>query len=162
HQLGHPAVMVSRVGADDLGREIRQRVRGLGLSDVFLQEDAVHPTGTVTVAVDGCGQPTFTIHTGVAYDHLAWEERLGALFGGAAGVCCGRLIQRHPAARATVRQALGAAGNALVVYDVNLRQHYYDREVIEGALRASRWVKLNEDELDVLRGLLGLGGGTEP
>src|SRR5215203_143285 len=47
HQLGHPAVIVSRVGDDDLGRELRERVRELGLSDEYIQTDDEHPTGTV-------------------------------------------------------------------------------------------------------------------
>src|SRR5262249_8312579 len=93
--------------------------------------------------------------------HLAWDEALEALFSRADAVCFGTLIQRHPVARATVRRALGAARNALVVYDINLRQDFYSREVIEGSLRASRWAKLNEDELGGRRGLLGLEGDTE-
>jgi fructokinase len=162
HQLGHASAMVSRVGADEPGREIRAAVRGLGLSDAFLQEDAEHPTGTVTVALDEQGQPAFTITEDVAYDHLAWDARLEALFGQARAVCFGTLVQRHETARATVRRALEAARGAVVVYDINLRQHFYSKEVIEASLAASRWVKLNEDELAVLRDLLGLAGGTAP
>ncbi len=161
HQLGRRAVMVSRVGADDLGRLIRTSVRDLGLSDAFLQEDEAHPTGTVTVAVDAAGQPTFTITPEVAWDYLAWDERLPGLFGRARAVCFGTLVQRRPAARETVARALAAARGALLVYDVNLRQHYYDREVIEASLTASRWAKLNDAELLVLRDLLGLSGTTD-
>jgi fructokinase len=161
HQLGHASVMVSRVGADDLGREIRSAVRGLGLSEAYLQQDPSHPTGTVTVALDDWGQPTFTITPDVAYDHLAWDTNLDILFGQARAVCFGTLIQRHPTARATVQRALRAARQALVVYDVNLRQRYFTKEVMETSLVASRWVKLNEDELVVLRDLLALAGGTD-
>jgi fructokinase len=160
HRLGHAAAVVSRVGADGMGRDIRQAVRAAGLSDAWVQEDAKHPTGTVTVEVDARGQPAFHITPDVAYDHLAWDDRLTALFGQAQAVCFGTLVQRHPAARDTVGRALRAASNALVVYDVNLRQHYYSREVVEASLAASRWVKLNDDELRVLRGLLGLRGET--
>ena len=53
HQLGHPAVIVSRVGNDDLGRELRDRVRELGLSDEYIQTDREHPTGTVQVTPVG-------------------------------------------------------------------------------------------------------------
>jgi fructokinase len=160
HQLGPPAAVVSRVGADAAGRAQREAVRRLGLSDAWLQEDAEHPTGRVTVAVDERGQPSYTIHTDVAYDFLAWDGRLEALFGTAQAVCFGTLIQRHPVARATVRRALEAARNALLIFDVNLRQDFWGREVIEESLRASRWAKLNEDELAVLRDLLALGGAS--
>ncbi len=160
HRLGNAAAIVSRVGADEMGREIRQAVRAAGLSDAWVQEDPAHPTGTVTVAVDARGQPAFHITPDVAYDHLAWDDRWTALFGQAQVVCFGTLVQRHPVALDAVQRALRAAGNALVVYDVNLRQHYYRREVVEASLAASRWVKLNDDELQVLRGLFGLRGAT--
>jgi fructokinase len=161
HQLGHTSIMVSRVGKDQLGREIRETLRRLGLSDTALQEDAVHPTGTVSVAVDERGQPAFTITPDVAYDHLAWDESLETLFGQAQAVCFGTLVQRHPTARAAVQRALRTARNALVVYDVNLRQHFYSRDVIEASLAASRWVKLNKDELVVLWDLLSLSGNRD-
>jgi fructokinase len=160
HRLGHASAIVSRVGADELGREIRAAVRGLGFSDDFIQEDPRHPTGTVTVAVDRRGQPTFTITPEVAYDYLAWDERLASLFPQARAVCFGTLIQRHAVARATVHQALRSARQAIVVYDVNLRQQFYNREVVEQSLSASRWAKLNDDELNTLAGLLSLSGAT--
>jgi fructokinase len=160
HQLGHPSTIVSRVGKDDLGREIREAARQLGLPDDYLQADAEHPTGTVTVELDAQGQPTFTIHEDVAYDALTWDDRLEALFCQAQAVCFGTLVQRQAGARATVRRALRSARAALLVYDVNLRQHFYSREVIEASLHASRWVKLNEQELAVLQPLLGLAGSN--
>jgi fructokinase len=160
HRLGHPAAIVSRVGADQLGRDLRTTVRSLGLADAHIQEDADRPTGTVTVALDARGQPTFTIAEDVAYDHLAWDDELGRLCEQARAVCFGTLAQRHPAARQTIRRAVQAARSALVVYDVNLRQHFHSREIIEESLTASRWVKLNEEELRHLRGLLDLAGDT--
>jgi fructokinase len=162
HQLGWPSAVVSRVGADDLGREILAALRGHGLSDEFVQEDPARPTGTVPVTLGPDGQPQFTITPDVAYDALAWQPSWDALFGAAQAVCFGTLIQRTPAAREAVSRALAAARNALVVYDVNLRQHYYSREVVEASLGASRWVKLNDDELAVLKELLGLRGEGEP
>lgn len=157
-QLGHASAIVSRVGTDQLGRDLREAVRQLGLPNTHLQDDPYRPTGTVQVALDERGVPEFTITPDVAYDHLAWHADLEALFAQARAVCFGTLAQRHPVARATIQRALAAAANALVVYDVNLRQDYYSREIIETSLAASRWVKLNEDELIVLRDLLGLRG----
>lgn len=158
HQLGHAAAIVTRTGNDDLGRDIRAAIHQLGLTDTFVQRDDAHPTGTVQVEVGAGGQPTFTITPDVAWDHLAWDAELEALFARAQAVCFGTLAQRHPDSRATIQAALRAARNALVVFDVNLRQSYYSREVLETSLATSRWVKLNEDELAVLRDLLGLTG----
>src|SRR6478672_388291 len=84
HQLGHPAVIVSRVGGDDLGRELREEVRRLGLSDEYIQTDPEHPTGTVQVTIDAAGQPSYTITEGVAWDYIALEPRLETLAANAA------------------------------------------------------------------------------
>jgi fructokinase len=159
-QLGHPSAIVSRVGADEPGRDLRAALQGLGLSDAYLQQDEVYPTGRVQVALDVHGVPDYTIVPQVAYDYLAWDDSLETLFGEVRAVCFGTLAQRHPEARATIRRALAAAHNALIVYDVNLRQDFYDKETIVASLAASRWVKLNEDELQVLTDLLGLAGAT--
>src|SRR3954464_2900118 len=67
-QLGHDAVIVSRVGDDELGRELREEGKRLGLGHEFIQTDRDHPTGTVRVAVDAAGQPTYTITEVVAWD----------------------------------------------------------------------------------------------
>jgi fructokinase len=160
HQLGHTAVMVSRVGRDALGDEIRAEMRRLGLDDSFVQTDDKHPTGTVSVSVDERGQPAYVIHEG-AWDHLAWDGRLLELIRGAKAVCFGSLVQRHPAARQTVRRCLTEASSLLTVFDVNLRQQFYTREVLETSLAASRWAKLNDDELVVLGRLFSLTGGNE-
>ncbi len=160
HQLGHAAVMVSRVGRDELGRQIRDAMCELGLVDSFVQNDGEHPTGTVGVELDSAGQPSFTIHPG-AWDYLAWDDRLEALLGQAQTVCFGTLIQRNAGARATVRRALHAAQNALIVYDVNLRGDFFTREVLEESLHASRWVKLNDGELAELKTMFDLVGTSE-
>ena len=94
HQLGHPAVIVSRVGDDDLGRELREEVRRLGLSDEFIQTDRDHPTGTVRVAVDTAGQPAYTITEDVAWDYIAWDDRVKELTDRAAVVAHGTLALR--------------------------------------------------------------------
>lgn len=159
-QLGHATAIVSRVGADELGRDIRAAIRRLGLDDGFVQQDDTHPTGTVQVEIAADGQLRYTITPDVAWDQMAWDAEMEALMARAQAICFGSLAQRHPAARATIQAALRAARNALVVFDVNLRQHYYDRDIIETSLTASRWVKLNEDELTALRDLLGLAGQT--
>jgi len=161
HQLGHPSAIVSRVGDDDPGRDIRAEVKQLGLSDAWVQTDPDHATGTVRVSVDGNGQPAFIITPDVAYDFLTWQPDLEGQFVQAQAVCFGSLVQRHPVARAAVQRALRAARNALRIFDVNLRQHFYDRNVLEESLALSRWVKLNEDELHVLRDLLGLHGAGD-
>jgi fructokinase len=160
HRLGHPAVIVSRVGDDDLGRELRARVRELGLSDEYIQTDRDHPTGTVQVKLDANAVPTYTITEYVAWDYIAWEEKLESLAKSCRAVCFGTLAQRFgtpvPIDRfATSRWSREAAKPRLIVFDVNLRGSYYDTEHLEWGLKVSDWCKINADELMVLRDLFG-------
>jgi len=147
HRLGHPAVIVSRVGDDDLGRRLRDEVRRLGLSDEFIQTDRDHPTGTVQVQVDAAGQPTYTITENVAWDFVEWDPRLDGLARSARAVCFGTLAQRAPTSAATIRRfATAARGRCPIVFDVNFRPPFVSADVVNKSLALADWVKLNEDE----------------
>ena len=160
HQLGHPSVMVSRVGADSLGQDLRGLVRDNGLSDEFLQEDALHPTGVVHVNVDSSGQPDYEIVREVAWDYIAWQPGLEKLARECAAVCFGSLCQRSVESRQTLKKFLShCSKKAIRIFDVNLRQSYFTREILDDSLWISNWVKLNHDELEILDDLLGLRGG---
>lgn len=153
HQLGHPSVIVSRVGDDDLGRELRERVRELGLSDECIQTDREHPTGTVQVALDARAVPTYTITEHVAWDYLAWEDRLEPLVSACRAVCFGTLAQRFGTPVPVHRFATDLRARPqpkLVVFDVNLRGTYYNADVLKWGLSVSDWCKINADELTTL------------
>jgi fructokinase len=164
-QLGHEAVIVSRVGADDLGRELRDEVRRLGLSDEYIQTDPDHPTGTVRVTVDAAGQPTYTITEDVAWDHVGWEDRLSLLAANAPAVCFGTLASRSrtPSKTDPIPRFLLYPGPkwgqrpGLRVFDVNLRQHYYNRWTLECFLGLADWVKLNTGEMQAIADLANWG-----
>lgn len=156
HQLGHPAVIVSRVGDDDRGRQLRAEVRRLGLTDEYIRTDPELPTGTVTVAVDPDGLPTYTIVEGVAWDFIEWEPRLDNLARSAPAVCYGTLAQRWPVSRQTIWHFLGAAGSqTLFVCDINLRPPFVDAATITwSAGLGADWLKLNDGEVgDVFRAI---------
>jgi fructokinase len=169
HQLGHPAVIVSRVGADDLGHQLRERVRALGLSDEYIQTDPAHPTGTVEVALDANKVPTYTITEHVAWDHIEWEEKLEALVQTGRAVCFGTLAQRFGTPVPIHRIATGlrerwareGASPGLVVFDVNLRGSYFDTAHLEWGLGVCNWCKINADELVVLCDLFGCDSLTD-
>ncbi len=145
YQLGHEGIVVSRVGNDPLGREILGIISGHGLSTEFIQIDSDHPTSTVPVEVAADGTPTFTIIEDVAWDHLADEPSLHDLVGRADVVCFGTLAQRSPTSRRTIESVLDAFKGTLL-FDINLRQHYWSPELVETGLRRCTIAKMNEDE----------------
>jgi fructokinase len=160
HQLGHPAVIVSRVGDNDLGRELRARVRELGLSDEYIQTDREHPTGTVEVTLDANAVPTYTITENVAWDHIAWEEKLETLANRCRAICFGTLAAREEGSRFTIQRLLTTHRDHTlerIVYDVNLRSDEIPTFVRWG-MRKADWVKMNGDELRRLRDWLADAG----
>ena len=157
--LGARSRVISRVGRDALGVEILQRLQALGLTTAEIQVDPSAPTGMVSVELSADGQPRFTIHEDVAWDRLALEKTALAAVADADAVSFGTLAQRREPARGTV-QALVAAvrPGAWRILDLNLRQHYFSREIIQTSLRLANIVKFNDSELPVLAELLGLRG----
>jgi fructokinase len=160
-QLGLSAAVLSRVGADRDGVDLRAALRDLGLPYQWVQVDPVHPTGTVKVHVDADGQPSYVITPEVAYDYLEATAATDALARTSRVVCFGTLAQRHPFARAAVRRTLAAASRSLTVCDLNLRPPFIDRGVIEESLKLCRWLKLNDHELATLAGMLPLTEADE-
>ena len=152
HQLGHPSVIVSRVGDDDLGRELRERVRELGLSDEYIQTDHEHPTGTVQVSLDANKVPTYTITENVAWDHIVWEDKLVSLPQACRAVCFGTLAWRknyEPLDR-LISAHRQSAGRPCVVFDVNIRQHYYEAGILDAGAERCTLLKMSEEDNDAL------------
>jgi fructokinase len=155
-QLGHPAVIVSRVGDDDLGRELREEVRRLGLSDEYIQTDRDHPTGTVRVALDANKVPRYTIAQDVAWDYIGCPDTLYPFAASVPAVCYGTLGQRTTIGRAAIADFTSHVRLGLRVFDVNLRGSPIDRGWLQGTIFDSNWVKVNDDELTMLADLFAM------
>ena len=156
HALGARSRVISRVGQDPPGEEILRRLQALGLPIADIQVDPSAPTGTVSVELSADGQPRFTIHEDVAWDRLALEKTALAAVAEADAVSFGTLAQRREPARGTIQALLAAVRpGALRILDINLRQHYYSRDIIETSLRLANIVKFNDSELAEMLGLRG-------
>ncbi|RKY12161.1 MAG: carbohydrate kinase [Planctomycetota bacterium] len=159
HVLGVEGVVVSCVGQDELGKEILESLTNLGLSTDYIAIDAEHPTGTVTVELDSEGNPEYTIHEDAAWDFIPSTPELRELAAKADAVCFGSLSQRSRTSQETVRQFLEATHSGCIrVYDINLRQQYYSKEIIDDMLTRAEVLKLNDEELPVVASLLGIKG----
>jgi fructokinase len=147
-QLGAQSRIASRIGEDAEGRRLGSILRTLGLSTDHLQLDPAHATGSVLVEVSN-GQPTYTIASNAAWDYLEMTDDLAGLAASAEAVCFGTLAQRHAVSRATIQGfVLRCPSTALRMFDINLRQSYYDKATIQFGLENARVLKLNSDELE--------------
>jgi len=160
HQLGATGYPVSAIGNDELGAEIRDVLVSKILPDAFVTLDETHPTGTVQVTLEN-GKPSYEICEGVAWDHIPISGKLEALAQKTDVVCFGSLAQRNQASRSAIHTFLGAMrSDALKIFDVNLRQAFYSKEVIQASLKHSNILKLSDEELPVLAEMFGVDGSV--
>jgi fructokinase len=162
HALGAQAQVITRVGKDDYGREIIRRFHDMGLPDTTVQIDDTVPTGTAMVALSGDGLAEFTIQENVAWDHIAVTREALVAASEAHAICFGSLAQRSEPSRNTIQQLVAETpADALRVFDINLRQQFYSRGLIERSLQLANVLKLNDDELPTLAEMFGLTGFAE-
>ncbi len=155
-QNGAEGWAVSAIGDDPLGHELRAVASEHNIN--MLVPYVPHPTGTVKVELKN-GQPNFIICEDVAWDYIPLTKDALDKVRHAAAVSFGTLAQRSPVSRTTTRALVEAAPmDALKVYDINLRQHFYSKELIEDNLRMANVFKINDEELEKLQPMFGLMG----
>lgn len=159
-RLGGNGWAVSAISDDELGREIKNTLSTKKLNTIL--EEVNEPTGTVQVTLDAAGVPTYDITEGVAWDHIPFTERIGNLAKETSAVCFGTLAQRSPESRATIHKFIESMpAGSLKVFDINLRQKYYDETIISDSLRLADILKINDEELEIVSRMLCLSGTSE-
>lgn len=155
-ELGAEAYPVTAVGDDALGDETLKELERTGLDLNYVSRDAL-PTGRVLVTLDEAGVPKYDIVENVAWDALECTPAIRSLVSGADAVCWGSLAQRSVRSREAVMNILDSVpAAALKVFDINIREPFYSKEVITESLKRADVLKLNEDELPLLMSLYGL------
>lgn len=154
-RLGEEGWAVSAIGNDALGREIMDIVTAKRLKNVISITDK--PTGTVQVELDARGVPAYTIMEDVAWDNIPFTPEMEALARRADAVCFGSLVQRMASRDSVLRFLRATRPDTLKVFDINLRQHYYSREVLEESLKLADILKINDEEIRIVADLFGLG-----
>lgn len=159
-QFGFDATAVSAVGRDEAGDDLISELDSRGLKHLMPRVD--HPTGTVEVTLDSAGVPQYDIRRDVAWDFIPLTPELQSLASACRCVCFGSLAQRSAVSRATITALLDAMPQqALKVFDINLRQEYYDRDVVESSLSRCHILKINDEETHAVARLLSLGTDDE-
>lgn len=154
-RLGAEGWAVSAVGDDALGHEIMDLVSEKKLHTLIAVTDK--PTGTVQVELDAAGVPSYNIMEDVAWDNIPFTAQMEDLAKRADAVCFGSLVQRMASRDSVLRFVKAMRADALKVFDINLRQHYYSKEVIEESLRLSDILKINDEEIQTVSDMFGLG-----
>ena len=155
-RLGNHAVILSRIGRDDLGRRAIQQLDGMSVDTSLVEIDPAHETGRVTVEFAN-DEPRYTIHEPAAWDFLSLSDEWVRLAERADAICFGSLAQRSEPSRQTIQTIAAAApARCIRVFDVNLRPPYISADIVRESLELATVVKMNEAELPQVLALLGL------
>lgn len=158
-QFGLPSCVVSAVGEDALGKEIVENFTSKGLNQLIAE--VPYPTGTVQVEIDPAGIPQYEIKENVAWDNIPYTPQLEALASMTKAVCFGSLAQRNIVSRETIDRFLDAmprTDESLVVFDVNLRQGFYTKEILCNSMKRCNILKINDEELVTVSRMFGYPG----
>lgn len=154
-QFGLQGVAVSALGQDALGDELMDCFEKVGLQVEMPRVE--YPTGTVQVSVDAAGVPSYEIKTGSAWDNIPFTSEIEALARRATVVCFGSLAQRSPVSRATISRFLELLPeDSLKVFDINLRQSFYSKEILAESFDRCDILKINDEELEIVKRMFGL------
>ena len=158
-QFGLESRVVSAVGDDALGEEILTNFREKNLQ--CMVPKVAFPTGTVQVTVDDAGIPCYDIRQDVAWDNIPFTEELAKLAGQTCAVCFGSLAQRSEVSHNTIQSFLDAMSDGDGIYrifDINLRQDFYNREILCESLEKCNVLKINDEELSIVGRMFGYTG----
>ena len=158
-QFGLNSKVVSAVGEDKLGAEILENLQAKKLKMQI--ETVPYPTGTVQVELDAEGVPCYDIKEGVAWDNIPYTKDLDELAHQACAVCFGSLAQRSVVSRNTINAFLDAMphdANVLKIFDINLRQSFYTKEILCNSFKRCNILKINDEELVTVSRMFGYPG----
>jgi fructokinase len=159
-KLGAESYIISAVGNDVLGDKIISLLNGKKINQLINKSD--HPTGTVKVTLDQNGIPSYVITKEVAWDYIELSNECLALAKSLDAICFGSLAQRGAVSHKTIVKMLNSVPkDAIKIFDINLRQDFYNKSLIEESLKLSNVLKINDDELQVVANLFGWQGDEE-
>lgn len=158
-QFGFNGCTVSAIGNDPLGEELMANFNEKEVS--YTLETVPYPTGTVLVELDPAGVPQYEIKENVAWDNIPFTNRLKEMAAHTRAICFGSLAQRNIVSRETIGKFLDAMpddDSRLRVFDINLRQNFYTKEILCNSMKRCNILKINDEELVTLSRMFGYPG----
>jgi len=150
-------IAISALGEDKLAEETIEAIKEHSLN--YLMPRVPYPTGTVQVTLTGDGIPTYDIKENVAWDNIPYTEEMREIARNARAVCFGSLAQRNVVSRENIHKFLDdTPEDCMKIFDINLRQQFYTKEVIKESLQRCNVLKINDEELVLIGRMFGYPG----
>ena len=150
-------IAISALGEDKLADETVDAIKEHSLN--YLMPRVPYPTGTVQVTLTGDGIPTYDIKENVAWDNIPYTDEMREIARSARAVCFGSLAQRNVVSRENIHKFLDdTPADCMKIFDINLRQQFYTKEVIKESLQRCNVLKINDEELVLIGRMFGYPG----
>ncbi|MFN0292801.1 carbohydrate kinase family protein [Pedobacter helvus] len=147
-KLGVDALLISRVGGDDAGKELINFVSSIGIPPNHIQTDHEQSTSEVLGELKANNEMVYTITYPTAWDFISLQDDLITQVAAADVFVFGSLAARNEISKNTLLALLEHA--KFSVFDVNLRAPHYSRETVSTFLSKADFAKLNENEIMIL------------
>ena len=157
-KMGASSFIISSIGNDKLGKIILKKAKIIGINKNYIAIHKNRPTGTVDVNFSYKGSPEYIINKNTAWDeiHLKDNEIENILNTNWNVFTFGTLAQRTENNRNLLKSILNKINSKYIYFDINLRQNYFKKEWIEYSLMKCNILKMNNDELKQIAGLLDI------
>lgn len=143
--LGVNAQIISRIGKDEIGRELLAFIEKNGVATETIQIDENLSTGQVIVQLNDKGSASYTINYPVAWDKIICIPEDEIMVKKADALVFGTLVCRDSVSHTSLLEIINYAKYA--VFDVNLRAPFYTKEILINLMMQSDFIKFNDDEL---------------
>ena len=150
--LGAEGYVISAVGKDKLGSDILDEISNTNLHSCIEQVD--YPTGSVHVSLSG-GMPEYNIVEQVAWDYIPLTDSALTLVKRADAVCYGSLCSRNEVSHDTIMTLLKHTNpSSFRLFDVNIRNSYYSKELLIELITYANILKINKDEATLIKSMM--------
>ena len=158
-QFGLPVRVVSAIGSDALAVETRRVFAERHLEAVM--PSLPQPTGTVIAEIDESGVAHYTFPDNVAWDNIPFTPEMEAMAHQTRAVCWGSLAQRSEVSRQSILRFVDTVPDGpgqYKIFDINLRQNFYTKEIICESMKRCNVLKINDEELVLIGRMFGYPG----
>nr|WP_315132558.1 carbohydrate kinase [uncultured Flavobacterium sp.] len=143
--LGINAQIISRVGNDEIGKELLHFIKENGVATDTIQVDENLSTGEVIVQLNDKGSASYTINYPVAWDKIEVTSVAKNAIANADAMVFGSLVCRDLVSHQTLLDLMNLA--KYKIFDVNLRAPFYTKELLIELMNKADFIKFNDDEL---------------
>lgn len=144
--------MISSVGNDESGNKLVEYIANSNINTNYIQVNEEYKTGKVNVILNDKGSASYDISFPRAWDNIIINNETIKLVKQSDAFVFGSLVCRNEVSKNTLYNLLEYANYK--IFDLNLREPYYTKDVLIHLMNKADFIKFNDDELYEVSGYL--------